>query len=61
MLIKWSAGSLVVAIVSGVYGFQQGIGETQSLMGLCRMICIGFVFLTILFALGHFDKNVEEN
>jgi hypothetical protein len=59
-MLKWSAGSLVLAILTGVYGFQQGIGETQSLMGLCRMICIGSVFLTILFALGHFDKNVEE-
>ena len=29
-------------------------------MGLARMVCVGFVFLTILFALGHFDKNVEE-
>ncbi len=60
-MLKFSAGSFVVAILTGVYGFQQGLGETQSLMGLCRMVCVGFVFLTILFALGHFDKNAEES
>ncbi len=60
MLLKWSVGSFVVAALTGFYGFQQGIGETESLMGLSRMLCVGFVFLTILFALGHFDKNVEE-
>jgi uncharacterized membrane protein YtjA (UPF0391 family) len=60
-MLKWSVGSLVVAIATGLYGFQQGFGETESMMGLARMICVGFVFLTILFALGHFDKNVEES
>jgi uncharacterized membrane protein YtjA (UPF0391 family) len=59
-MLKWSIGSLVVAVLTGAYGFQQGIGETQPLMGLGRMVCVGFVFLTILFALGHFDKNAEE-
>jgi hypothetical protein len=59
-MLKWSIGSFVAAALTGVYGFQQGIGETQPMMGLCRMLCVGFVFLTILFALGHFDKNVEE-
>jgi hypothetical protein len=59
-MLKWSIGSLVVAGLTGAYGFQQGFGQTEPLMGLARMICVGFVFLTILFALGHFDKNVEE-
>lgn len=59
-MLKWSIGSLVLALLLGGYGFQQGIGETQPLMGLCRMLCVGCVFLTILFALGHFDKNAEE-
>jgi uncharacterized membrane protein YtjA (UPF0391 family) len=59
-MLKYSLGSLVIAIATGVYGFQEGFGETQSLMGLARMVCVGFVFLTILFALGHFDKNAEE-
>jgi hypothetical protein len=59
-MLKYSMGSLAVAVLTGIYGFQQGVGETQPLMGLCRMICVGFVFLTILFALGHFDKNAEE-
>ncbi len=60
-MLKYSIGSLVLAIVLGVYGFQQGFGETESLMGLARMVCVGFVFLTILFALGHFDKQAEES
>jgi hypothetical protein len=60
-MLKWSIGSLVVAVFTGAYGFQQGVGETEPLMGLCRMVCVGFVFLTILFALGHFDKNAEES
>ena len=59
-MLKYSLGSLVIAIATGVYGFQEGFGETQPLMGLARMVCVGFVFLTILFALGHFDKNAEE-
>jgi hypothetical protein len=59
-MLKWSIGSFVVAVLTGVYGFQQGLGETEPLMGLCRMVCVGFVFLTILFALGHFDNNAEE-
>ena len=59
-MLKYSIGSLVVALVTGGYGFQQGFGETEPLMGLARMVCVGFVFLTILFALGHFDKNAEE-
>jgi hypothetical protein len=59
-MLKWSIGSLVVAVGTGVYGFQQGFGETEPLMGLARMVCVGFVFLTILFALGHVDKSVEE-
>ena len=46
-MLKYSIGSLVVAVLTGAYGFQQGIGETQPLMGLCRMVCVGFVFLTI--------------
>ncbi len=60
-MIKWSGLSLVLAIGLGVYGFQEGFGETQPLMGLCRMLCTGCVFTTILFALGHFDKNAEES
>jgi hypothetical protein len=59
-MLKWSIGSAVVAALTGLYGFQQGFGQTEPLMGLARMVCVGFVFLTILFALGHFDKNVEE-
>ena len=59
-MLKWSVGSLVLAALTGAYGFQQGFGQTEPLMGLCRMLCVGFVFLTILFALGHFDKNAEE-
>jgi hypothetical protein len=59
-MLKWSIGSLVVAVLTGAYGFQQGFGQTEPMMGLSRMVCVGFVFLTILFALGHFDKNVEE-
>ena len=59
-MLKWSIGSLVLALATGAYGFQQGVGETEPLMGLCRMLCVGLVFLTILFALGHFDKNAEE-
>jgi uncharacterized membrane protein YtjA (UPF0391 family) len=59
-MLKWSIGSLVVAVLTGAYGFQQGVGQTEPMMGLARMVCVGFVFLTILFALGHFDKNVEE-
>jgi hypothetical protein len=59
-MIKWSALSFVFAVGLGVYGFQEGFGETQSLMGISRMFCVGFVFTTILFALGHFDKNVED-
>ena len=59
-MLKWSIGSLVVAVLTGAYGFQQGLGETEPWMGVARMVCVGFVFLTILFALGHFDKNAEE-
>ena len=53
--------SLVGAIALGVYGFQEGFGETQPMMGLARMVCVGLVFTTILFALGHFDKNAEAD
>ncbi len=60
-MLKYSIGSLVLAVLTGVYGFQQGFGETESLMGLARMLCVGFVFTTILFALGHFDKHAEES
>jgi hypothetical protein len=60
-MIKWSLVSAVIALGLGVYGFQEGFGETQSLMGVSRMFCVGFVFTTILFALGHFDKNAEES
>jgi hypothetical protein len=60
MLLKCSIGSAVIALALGFYGFQEGFGETQSLMGVSRMFCVGFVFATILFALGHFDKQAEE-
>ncbi|HEY2512459.1 MAG TPA: hypothetical protein VGI39_16445 [Polyangiaceae bacterium] len=60
-MLKWSIGSFVAALLTGTYGFQEGVGETQPLMGLCRMLCVGFVFTTILFALGHFDKAAEES
>ena len=60
-MLKWSIGSFVAALLTGAYGFQEGVGETQPLMGLCRMLCVGFVFTTILFALGHFDKAAEES
>jgi hypothetical protein len=60
-MLKYSIGSLVLAIGLGIYGFQQGIGETEPLMGLARMVCVGLVFTTILFALGHFDKSAEAN
>ena len=60
-MLKYSIGSLVLAIVLGVYGFQQGFGETEPLMGLARMVCVGMFFLFVLFALGHFDKNAEAN
>jgi hypothetical protein len=59
-MIKWSLASAVIALGLGIYGFQEGFGETQPLMGVSRMFCVGFIFTTILFALGHFDKNVEE-
>jgi hypothetical protein len=59
-MLKYSIGSFVAAVLLGIYGFQQGFGETQPLMGVSRMVCVGCVFLTILFALGHFDKNAEE-
>jgi hypothetical protein len=59
-MLKFSIGSFAIACLTGLYGFQQGFGETEPLMGLARMVCVGFVFLTILFALGHFDKNAEE-
>jgi len=58
-MLKFSIGSFVIALLTGVYGFQQGVGETLPLMGLCRMLCVGFVFLTILFALGHFDTDAD--
>ena len=60
-MLKWSLGSLVLAIALGVYGFQEGFGETQPMMGLARMVCTGLIFTTILFALGHFDKSAEAN
>jgi hypothetical protein len=61
MLLKMSLLSAVLAVGLGWYGFQEGFGETQSLMGVCRMLCTGCVFTTILFALGHFDKKAEES
>ena len=60
-MLKWSLGSFVAAVLLGIYGFQEGYGETQPLMGLARMVCVGCVFTTILFALGHFDKSAEAN
>ena len=36
-MLKWSLGSFVGAIALGVYGFQEGYGETQPLMGVARM------------------------
>jgi hypothetical protein len=60
-MLKYSLGSAVLAIALGVYGFQEGFGETQPLMGLARMVCVGLIFTTILFALGHFDKSTEAN
>ena len=60
-MIKWCGLSLVLCVALYAYGFQDGFGETVPLHGLARMVGTGCLFTTILFALGHFDKNAEES